>query len=182
MFRKVSAFFTAALFFTLSLSIVATAKTNEKESSSVRVPLNLAILIQDDLTSQVGNELGVTRDFIRALPAGSRVMVAYITSGSLQVRQPFTNDLNRAANSLRTPRASTAASAFNPYVVVVEALKKFDSSWQGHNALLLISDGLDTSPVSMRRLPVTRSISIGRSKKQIDAMWPSTRSMLPRWA
>src|SRR6185295_8067834 len=127
MFRKVSAFFTAALFFTLSLSVVATAKTNEKESSSVRVPLNLAILIQDDLTSQVGNELGLTRDFIRALPAGSRVMVAYITSGSLQVRQPFTNDLNRAANSLRTPRASTAASAFNPYVEVVEALKKFDS-------------------------------------------------------
>ena len=145
MFRKVSAFFTAVLFFTLSLSVVATAKTNEKESSSVRVPLNFAILIQDDLTSQVGNELGVTRDFIRALPAGSRVMVAYITSGSLQVRQPFTSDLNRAANSLRTPRASTAASAFNPYVEVVEALKKFDSSWQGHNALLLISDGLDTS-------------------------------------
>ena len=145
MFSKVSAFFTAALFFTLSLSVVAAAKTNEKESSSVRVPLNLAILIQDDLTSQVGNELGVTRDFIRALPAGSRVMVAYITSGSLQVRQPFTTDLNRAANSLRTPRASTAASAFNPYVEVVEALKKFDSSWQGHNALLLISDGLDTS-------------------------------------
>jgi hypothetical protein len=145
MFRKVSAFFTAALFFTLSLSVVAAAKTNEKESSSVRVPLNIAILIQDDLTSQVGNELGVTRDFIRSLPAGSRVMVAYITTGSLQVRQPFTTDLNRAANSLRTPRASTAASAFNPYVEVVEALKKFDSSWQGHNALLLISDGLDTS-------------------------------------
>ena len=145
MFRKVSAFFTAALFFTLSLSVVAAAKTNEKESSSVRVPLNIAILIQDDLTSQVGNELGVTRDFIRSLPAGSRVMVAYITSGSLQVRQPFTTDLNRAANSLRTPRSSTAASAFNPYVEVVEALKKFDSTWQGHNALLLISDGLDTS-------------------------------------
>ena len=109
MFRKVSAFFTAALFFTLSLSVVATAKTNEKESSSVRVPLNLAILIQDDLTSQVGNELGVTRDFIRALPAGSRVMVAYITSGSLQVRQPFTNDLNRAANGQQivpAPRAN----------------------------------------------------------------------------
>ena len=122
-----------------------TAKTNETEALRVRDPLNIAILIQDDLISRVGNELGVTRDFIRSLPAGSRVMVGYITAGSLQVRQPFTTDLGRAANSLRIPIASTSASAYNPYVEVIEALKKFDSSWQGHNAVLLISDGLDTS-------------------------------------
>ena len=123
----------------------ANAKTNETETLRVQAPLNLAILIQDDLISRVGNELGVTRDFIRSLPAGSRVMVGYITAGSLQVRQPFTTDLSRAANSLRMPIASTSASAYNPYVEVIEALKKFDSSWQGHNAVLLISDGLDTS-------------------------------------
>ena len=145
MFRKVSAIFTAALFFTLGFAAIAQAKSTEKEKARVRVPLNIAILIQDDLTSQVGNELGVTRDFIRSLPAGSRVMVAYITSGSLQVRQPFTNDVNHAANSLRIPVASTSASPFNPYVEVIQALKKFDPSWQGHNALLLISDGLDVS-------------------------------------
>src|SRR5260370_12892909 len=72
-------------------------------------------------------------------------MVGYITTGSLQVRQPFTNDLGRAANTLRIPIASTSASAYNPYVEVLEALKKFDAKWQGHNAILLISDGLDTS-------------------------------------
>src|ERR1044072_5151770 len=144
MFRKVSAFFTAVLFGTLSLPAGANAKS-EKFNASVREPLNLAILIQDDLTSRVGNELGVTRDFIRSLPDGSRVMVAYITSGSLQVRQPFTTDVNRAADSLRIPLASTAASPYNPYVEVIQALKKFDSSWQGNNAVLLISDGLDVS-------------------------------------
>src|SRR5258707_2359464 len=72
-------------------------------------------------------------------------MVGYITAGSLQVRTPFTTDLSRAAKSLRIPVGSTSASAYNPYVEVIEALKKFDSSWQGHNAVLLISDGLDTS-------------------------------------
>jgi len=120
-------------------------KTNKSEALRMRDPLNVAILIQDDLISRVGNELGVTRDFIRSLPEGSRVMVGYITAGSLQVRQPFTTDLNRAAKSLRIPIASTSASAYNPYVEVIEALKKFDSSWKGHNAVLLISDGLDTS-------------------------------------
>src|ERR1041384_3786861 len=147
MFRKISAFLIASVLVAMSLgaSSIANAKAAGKDTSKVNEPLNIAILIQDDLISRVGNELGVTRDFIRSLPAGSRVMVGYITTGTLQVRQPFTTDLNRAANSLRIPIASTSASAYNPYVEGVEALKKFDSSWKGHNAVLLISDGLDTS-------------------------------------
>src|SRR6267378_1921306 len=147
MFRKVSAFLMASMMVMMSVGAVSftSAKANETEPLRVQAPLNIAILIQDDLISRVGNELGVTRDFIRSLPAGSRVMVGYITAGSLQVRQPFTTDLNRAAKSLRIPIASTSASAYNPYVEVIEALKKFDPGWQGHNAVLLISDGLDTS-------------------------------------
>src|SRR6267143_318013 len=147
MFRKLSAFLIASILVTMSLgaSSFANARTNDSESLRVRTPLNIAILIQDDLISQVGNELGVTRDFIRSLPSGSRVMVGYITAGSLQVRQPFTTDLNSAARSLRIPAGSTAMSAFNPYIEVIEALKKFDSSWKGPNAVLLISDGLDVS-------------------------------------
>jgi len=128
---------------------VASAKANGSKDSEQRSlqgiePLNIAILIQDDLISQVSNELGVTRDFIRSLPQGSRVMVGYITTGTLQVRQPFTTDLERAAKSLRIPIASRSSSAFNPYVEVLEALRKFDNTWT-NNAVLLVSDGLDTS-------------------------------------
>jgi hypothetical protein len=63
----------------------------------------------------------------------------------LQVRQPFTTDLEKAAKSLRIPVASRGSSAFNPYVEVLEALKKFDNSGTNANAILLVSDGLDTS-------------------------------------
>ena len=108
-------------------------------------PLNLAVLIQDDLISQVSNELGVTRDFIRSLPEGSRVMVGYVTAGSLQVRQSFTSDLDLAASSLRVPLSTEGSAPYNPYVEVLEALKKFDSNWSNANAILLVSDGLDTS-------------------------------------
>lgn len=111
----------------------------------LRAPLNLAILIQDDLVSRVGNELKLTREFIRELPAGSRVMVAYITAGSLQVRQPFTTDLEQASQSLRIPRGTTSASPYNPYVEVREALKRFPAAGDNRNAMLLISDGLDVS-------------------------------------
>lgn len=119
----------------------------EKRSASarVRVPLNLAILIQDDLVSRVGNEINATREFINDLPAGSQVMVGYIRAGSLQVTQPFTNDLKQAGKALRIPVGSTAASPYNPYVEVRDALKKFPQGGANRNALLLISDGLDTS-------------------------------------
>jgi hypothetical protein len=108
-------------------------------------PLNIAILIQDDLVSSVGNELGVTAEFVRSLPSGSRVMIGYITAGTLQVRQAFTTDTDKAAHALRIPRASDSASPFNPYVEVIEGLRLFDASWKGNNVVLLVSDGLDVS-------------------------------------
>jgi hypothetical protein len=145
MFKKISSLVFASLLVFVSVAVSFAKTESASDAPRVREPLNIAILIQDDLTSRVGSELGVTREFIRALPSGSRVMVGYITAGSLQVRQPFTTDLNRAANSLRIPIASTSASAYNPYVEVIEALKKFDRTWKGHSAVLLISDGLDTS-------------------------------------
>ena len=148
-FRKVLAWAFAFVIAISSLGVASAkasvSKENEQKSLQGIEPLNLAVLIQDDLIPQVGNELGVTRDFIRSLPEGSRVMVGYITTGTLQVRQPFTTDLEKAAKSLRIPLASGGSSAFNPYVEVLEALKKFDNSWTNANAVLLISDGLDTS-------------------------------------
>lgn len=149
MFNRKFLSLAAAIMVAVSTLGVASAKVNnsEKEQRSLQTiePLNLAVLIQDDLVPQVGNELKVTREFIRSLPEGSRVMVGYITSGALQVRQPFTTDLEKAAKSLRVPIGSTSASAFNPYVEVIEALRKFDRGWSNANAVLLISDGLDTS-------------------------------------
>ena len=147
--RKALAWAVAVLIALSSLGVASAkasvSKENEQKSLQGIEPLNLAVLIQDDLISQVGNEIGVTKDFIRSLPEGSRVMVGYITAGTLQVRQPFTTDLEKAAKSLRIPVASRGSSAFNPYVEVLEALKKFDNSWTNANAVLLVSDGLDTS-------------------------------------
>ncbi len=145
--RKVFSVF-AALLLACAVSLSALAAPDKNKSSNavrVEAPLNLAILVQDDLVSRVGSELDVTRDFIRQLPAGSRVMVAYVRAGSLQVRQPFTDDLELAAKSLRTPVGSETVAPYNPYVEVIEALKKFEEGGNNRNALLLISDGLDTS-------------------------------------
>ena len=145
MFYRKAVSFLTVLAITVFAALPLAAKSGDKPNSRVIAPLNLAVLIQDDLISRVGNEIGVTKDFIRALPGGSRVMVGYITTGTLQVRQPFTGDLDQAARALRIPAASTSRSPYNPYVEVIEALKKFDSNLKGVNAVLLISDGLDVS-------------------------------------
>jgi len=137
-----------ATVFVLGSLCLASAKSvsadNDRHRLQAIEPLDLAVLIQDDLVSQVSNELGVTREFIRSLPSGSRVMVGYITAGSLQVRQPLTSDLDKAANSLRIPISTTSSAPYNPYVEVLEALKKFDNG-KNAKAVLLVSDGLDIS-------------------------------------
>ncbi len=108
-------------------------------------PLTLAVLIQDDLVSSISNEIKPTAEFIRRLPKGSRVLVGYLRSGSLQVRQKFTTDLDKAAKALRPPVGFASAAPFNPYIEVIEAIKRFDAQPSGRRAILLVSDGLDVS-------------------------------------
>ena len=110
-----------------------------------RSPMTLAVLIQDDLVSTASNEIKGIADFIRRLPPGSRVMVAYLRSGSIQVRQKFTGDLERAAKSLRIPVSSPAFAPYSPFDSTREALMRFASQPVGRRAVLLISDGIDIS-------------------------------------
>jgi len=108
-------------------------------------PITLAVLIQDDLVPSVANEIKPLAAFIRSLPKNSRVMIGYLRTGSLQVKQKFTSDVERAANSLRPPSGFASVGPYNPYVEVVEALRKFDAQPLGRRAILLVSDGLDIS-------------------------------------
>jgi VWFA-related protein len=113
--------------------------------SVVDAPLALAILVQDDLSSSFNLQLRDLKKFIRSLPRGSRVMVAYLRGGNMQVRQRFTEDLDRAADSLRIVSSSAAVAPRSPYDSVVDALDRFDALPAGRRAILLLSDGLDAS-------------------------------------
>jgi len=108
-------------------------------------PINLFVLIQDDLIPSIGLETKSLAEFIRHLPRGSRVSVGYLRTGTLLVRQKFTADLEKAAKFLRGPVGVASAAPYNPYVEVIEALKRFDAQPAGRRAILLVSDGLDTS-------------------------------------
>jgi VWFA-related protein len=125
-------------------------------------PINLMILIQDDVVSSVGLETKSLAEFVRRLPRGSRVSVGYLRTGSLQVRQKFTADLERAAQALRGPMGFASVAPYNPYVEVVEAVKRFDAQPAGRRAILLVSDGLDVSHGADASSP-TQSLDLQRA-------------------
>ncbi|MFS8084281.1 MAG: hypothetical protein ACMG6H_01490 [Acidobacteriota bacterium] len=108
-------------------------------------PITLAILIQDDLVPSIASETRGIADFVRHLPVGSRVMIGYIRSGSLEVRRKFTNDLEKAAASVRIPMGTASAGPFNPFIEIIEALRRFDSQPLGRRAIMVVSDGIDVS-------------------------------------
>lgn len=125
-------------------------------------PINLLVLIQDDVVSSVALEIKPLAEFIRKLPRGSRVSVGYLRTGSLQVRQKFTSDLEKAARSLRRPLGFSSAAPYNPYVELVDALKRFESQPAGRRAVLMVSDGVDVSrgfDSSFQSVDLERAIS-----------------------
>lgn len=126
--------------------------------SVVEAPLSLAVLVQDDLSSTFNLQLKDLKSFIKNLPKGSRVMVAYLRGGRMDVRTRFTNDLEKAANSLRIVASSNSVSPRSPYDGVVDTLDRFDALPAGRRAILLISDGVD----------ISQGTSIGSSLQSID--------------
>src|SRR6185436_18812932 len=108
-------------------------------------PLTLAILIQDDLVSSIRNEARGLAQFVRSLPNGSRVLIGYIRGGSLELRRRFTTDLDRAAAGVQPPLSLASASPYNPFVEIIEGLRRFDSQPQGRRAMIVVSSGLDLS-------------------------------------
>src|ERR1043165_7271331 len=86
-------------------------------------PITLAVLSQEEVVPSIGNEIKGLADFIRQMPKGSRVMIGYLRTGSQQVKQRFTTDLDKAASAMRPPSGFASASPYNPYVEVIEALK-----------------------------------------------------------
>lgn len=125
-------------------------------------PLSIALVIQENLTSNFNLQIKDIQQFIRDLPKGTRVMVAYARSGSVDIRQRFTDDLERAASSLRIVSGSSTLAPRSPYSAVSEVLSRFDGVPAGRRAILLFSDGLDISE-GMNLASVTQSFDLSQA-------------------
>ena len=113
--------------------------------SVTTTPLHIAVLLQDNLSTNVNLQLEEIKNFVKKLPPDSRVMVAYLRSGTTQIAQKFTTDLTKAADSIRAVTGSNSLAPNSPYQGVEEVLERFDALPTGRRAILLVSDGLDIS-------------------------------------
>ena len=139
-------------------------RENSKEQTilSIRsrtdVPMSLAILIQEDLASDFNLQLKDIKRFVEGLPRGTRVMVAYLRGGSLDIRQKFTEDLTAASQSFRVISSDPSAGPRSPYDGVLDTLKRFDALPTGRRSILLISDGLDLTNGVLASSPAQNSM------------------------
>lgn len=147
------------------LSIRQTAET----------PLAIAFLIQDNLATTFNLELKGIADFIRRLPKGTRVYVGYLRSGTIQTRQRFTDDLEKAANSLRIVTGSNAGTPGDLYDEVREALDRFDALPTGRRSIFLVSDGVDLqagSGIGAQNQSVSLERAILKAQRKSVAVYP----------
>jgi len=111
-------------------------------ATNQEAPVNLAIVIQEG-SDQINSELGALKNFISDLPAGSQVMVTYLSGNFVKTLQPFTKDLNQATKKLRVV-SSFSGTPSSPYIALIDVMKQFNGMKQGRNQILLISSGQDS--------------------------------------
>jgi hypothetical protein len=145
--------------FRWSEQAAAKAKDNEQRSLQEIEPLNLAILIQDDLGfAGRATSLGVTRDFIRSLPQGIARdgwlhHYRYVYRSGSRLRLISKRQQNRYAFRLLQDRVPLSIRTLRYW----KRCASLTARWTNANAVLLISDGLDTSRGSIQPRQDTRS-------------------------
>ncbi|HKF06211.1 MAG TPA: hypothetical protein VKB49_28095 [Candidatus Sulfotelmatobacter sp.] len=106
-----------------------------------RAGLELFVLIDDELSTTVGNQLDDIRKFINEQPASTKVGVAYMQNGIARVLQEPTTEHDQAAKALRLPMGVGGANS-SPYFALSDLVKKWPHSNE-RRAVLMVSDGID---------------------------------------
>ena len=122
-------------------------------------PVQLALLIDDSIPNSLPDLPG----FLRSLPAGSEVMLAYVRGGSLQVAQTFTPDLEKAAGRLRAPSGSSFMTPPSLGQTILDALAHFPAGGTLRRQILYIGEGrVGQDPYN--DVPLNRAIASAQTR------------------
>lgn len=115
--------------------------TSFEPLSQADLPIQLMILIDSDATSRLGAQFQDITHFVQSLPQNAQVGLAYTSSGSARVEQPFTSDRAAITKALHITIGPAAGNTS-----VYSALSSLIEKWPGESSfreVLLISDGID---------------------------------------
>jgi hypothetical protein len=106
-----------------------------------RAALQLFVLMDDSLDSDIGMQFDDIRQFMANQPPTTVIAVGYMRHGTVDTVQNFTKDHAAAAKALRLPLGSVGISP-SPYLSVSEVIKNW-ASFAGRKEILMISNGQD---------------------------------------
>ncbi len=103
--------------------------------------LDLTILFDDSLKSNLGSRLTELVDFLRSLSPDTRLAVAYIRNSTFTMGQDLTSDRESAIKALTSPLGSPGEFP-SPYLSLKDLITEMRDDGN-RRAILIITDGLD---------------------------------------
>jgi hypothetical protein len=124
--------------------------------------LDFAILMDDSLTPTVGLQFHDIRSFVRSLPAGTRVALAYAKYGSADFAAKFTSNREAVLQSLRLP-IGPAGLGSSIYMALDSLIRKWPHDGAAREVLVISSGidlfrGIDESEPTEANLDLMRAI------------------------
>jgi hypothetical protein len=108
-----------------------------------RSGLQMVVLIDSSARASVTLQFNDLKNFIRSLPEGAQVGVAYMQNGRAVITQNITPDHNLAANALAIPNGVPGATG-SPYFCLSDLVKNWPSgATTDRREVLMITDGVD---------------------------------------
>lgn len=101
--------------------------------------LELFILIDDSIGSELGLQLDDLRKFMLAQPTTTTIGIGYIRNGNVEILQNLTADHALAAKALRLPIGSGSAS---PYDAITDLIQRWPENRNRHE-IFMVSSGID---------------------------------------
>jgi len=106
-----------------------------------RGALDFAIVIDEELPSDISLQFNDIKDFIREMTPSTRVGIFYASNGTVTIAQDFTADHEAAARALRLPFGRVAAYA-SDYLSLQDLMKRWPTTG-ARKEMLLVADGND---------------------------------------
>jgi hypothetical protein len=104
--------------------------------------LQLAIVIDEASSTDLGNQLSDIKSFIVAQPKTTGVGVFYASNGGVQPASQFSNDHEAVAKTLRLPLGNFGAYS-SIYLSTMSLIKSWPQTPGVRREILLIADGID---------------------------------------
>ena len=109
------------------------------------LPTLIAVVLQENLSLDFGAQLPALRDFILAQPPDTFVGVFYFSAQAVDnPTNGFSSDLNKVADTLRSPKGKAELAPASPYESMARVVKWMANLPAARKEVLFFSEGSDS--------------------------------------